>query len=381
MLLSATADPGWTFNSWGGDGGGSNVNPLNLTITGDMNIDANFDPPIQRFHAQLTQNSVDGYDWTLDDEITMTVDDASTGPGVDITRQAMVQVAEWDPTSTVVYFNDVGGIDLEAGDIVTMTNGTIDKTHKSPVLTLTSVDTTPTLSPVQRLRAPRSMPEICAIGLAALTARSLLTGMAIGAINFAVPVTGQNDQGVFNIKQGSTGEVIEPDEDGDHTDIDWGIFNPSLTAHPDDDRVEGSYWPLGANVTLNINGIDIETKPVGSAPWNSNETYVEFILANHDLTVGDLVRLSDGTTIKEHTVFNLNVTNVDATADTVSGTTNQDYDIQLWVHPGVDGSSRHSLRRLAVGLRISIPSTLSLELPDRCPMRGRWRLHLGRMDC
>ncbi len=97
VLLSATADPGWTFNSWGGDGGGSNVNPLNLTITGDMNIDANFDPPIQRFHAQLTPNNVDGYDWTLDEEITITVDEASNGAGVDFTDQKIVQVAEWDP--------------------------------------------------------------------------------------------------------------------------------------------------------------------------------------------------------------------------------------------------------------------------------------------
>ncbi len=182
------------------------------------------------------------------------------------------------------------------------------------------------------------MPEICADRLGCAYREILADGTGNWSFNVAVPGTGQNDQGVFNIKQGSTGEVIEPDEDGDHTDIDWGIFNPSLTAHPDDDRVEGSYWPLGANVTLNINGTDIETKPVGSAPWNPNETYVEFILAAHDLTVGDLVKLSYGTTTKEHIVFDLDVTNVDAAADTVSGTTNQSYDIQLWVHPGVDGS-------------------------------------------
>ncbi len=187
---------------------------------------------------------------------------------------------------------------------------------------------------------------------------------------------------LFNIKQGSTGEVIEPDEDGDHTDIDWGIFNPSLTAHPDDDRVEGSYWPLGANVTLNINGIEIETKPVGSAPWNSNETYVEFILANHDLTVGDLVRLSDGTTTKEHTVFNLDVTNVDATADTVSGSTNQGYDIQLWVHPGVDGSFKTLAPTAGSWIAYFNPFDLGpWNCRSCCPMRGRWRLHLGRMDC
>jgi uncharacterized repeat protein (TIGR02543 family) len=41
VQLTANADPGWTFSNWSGDLSGSD-NPGSLTITGDMNVTANF---------------------------------------------------------------------------------------------------------------------------------------------------------------------------------------------------------------------------------------------------------------------------------------------------------------------------------------------------
>ena len=333
VTLTAEAEAGWTFNSWGGDLEG-NTNPRLITIEGDMNVDANFDPPIQRFHAQLTQNSVDGYDWTLGQEITVTIDEASNGVGVDFTDTKTVQTAEWDPTSTVVHFTDLGGIDLEAGDYITMTNGTITKTLTVSVLTLDGVDIdTDTVFGTAAPGANLTVQGLCYGNQCA--ERQVIAMGGNWLADFSVP-----DEDKFNIKQGTTGEVIEPDEDGDHTDIDWGVFNPVLTAHPDEDLVDGTFWPLGVSVTLDINnGEHTASETVLVAPWNSSETYVEFNLAGiHDLVPGDVVTLTHGTITKTHTVFDLDVTNMNATGNTVSGTTNQPYDIQLWVHPGVDGS-------------------------------------------
>lgn len=42
VTLTATAVPGWTFSGWSGDASGT-INPLTFTISGDMNVTANFE--------------------------------------------------------------------------------------------------------------------------------------------------------------------------------------------------------------------------------------------------------------------------------------------------------------------------------------------------
>ncbi len=332
VQLEAFADPYWTFEGWFGDVEG-NQNPRSITILGNMNITASFIPPIQRFHAQLTQNNVEGFDWTKDDEVTLTIDDASNGVGVDFTDTQTVIEAEWDPNSTVVHFNDLGGIDLEAGDIITMTDGTIVKTHTVTVLSLGGVD--PATDTVYGTAAPGA--QLTVQGLCEGNECSLRNVTAGGdgswSADFTLPVEDQ-----FDIKPGTTGEVIESDDDGDHTDIDWRVNDPTLVARPQQDQIEGLDWPLGELVTLFINDVEIDTQTVGGEPWYIGGSYVLFELDGIDLVPGDVVRLTHLSATKEHTVINLVQTDYDVEANTVTGTTNSDGDIDLWVHPGVEGS-------------------------------------------
>jgi len=126
---------------------------------------------------------------------------------------------------------------------------------------------------------------------------------------------------------GTTGPGQAADPDATTADAYFVVF-------PEQDGVEGYGWPLGAEVTLTVDGTKYASpQTVGVNPSDPSSTYVLFDLAGiHDLVPAEVVELSDGDITKTHTITALAVTGFDVTANTLEGVTDSGLVVALWVN-------------------------------------------------
>jgi hypothetical protein len=143
----------------------------------------------------------------------------------------------------------------------------------------------------------------------------------------------------FTIVPGTGGRAEQVDEDSDATAVDWAIPTPRLAVYLEGEFVIGWDWPPGAEVHLTIDdptngeGADFEADTVVEpAPWDPNTWWAIFEFAGmYDVKPGDLVVVTDGTSVREHVVLPLTVDDVDGEADTVAGTS--DPGAAVYVYP------------------------------------------------
>ncbi len=100
-------------------------------ISGAIDIDYPCQP---RFHAEIVENDVFGVDWLPFINVTLTINDPTNGPGVDFNDTKTTN------SGGFVMFNDLGGLALAAGMEVSMTGGSITKTHTITNLVALNVD-------------------------------------------------------------------------------------------------------------------------------------------------------------------------------------------------------------------------------------------------
>jgi hypothetical protein len=108
---------------------------------------------------------------------------------------------------------------------------------------------------------------------------------------------------------------------------------------PYDDEIAALNWPVGVDVTLEIDdpgngtGVDYEqTLTAGPAAFDQHVSLAAFQLdGTFDVQPGQQITISDGVTEKTHIVTNLAVTDVDIAADTVSGTAEPGSNVQIEV--------------------------------------------------
>ncbi|MBV6396821.1 MAG: hypothetical protein HFACDABA_02423 [Anaerolineales bacterium] len=283
----------------------------------------------ERFHVQLTQNNVEGYEWPVGASVTMTIDDPANGAGTDFTDTVTAD------SGGTARFDDVGGIDLAAGVYVAMNDGTTYKDHTVTILALTSVNqASDTVSGTTTSGNFVNTWVECSPGNTA-TRYVWADGGGNWTADYSVVGIQPEEQTTCDIQPGSHGEVMEPDAEADHTDIDWSIPDPKFSAHPQEDTLHGFEWPLGATMTIEIDDPAVpgspdfsDTTTVVAAPWDPNQTYF-YIEAGpaYDLKPGDTVSVTDGSTTKTHTVRDIVITDADPLTDTVAGSTDDSADI------------------------------------------------------
>jgi hypothetical protein len=243
-----------------------------------------------------------------------------------------------DPNDIVADF-DLQGYDVKAGDIITATGNGTSKTLTVSALEVTDFDLENDL--VSGKGTTGAQVQVCA-NVPDRCITRWVTPNASGdwTANYHDPGTGNDDPDTFDVKRTSNGWAAEYEEDSDRTWYDWNVPNPNFGARPDEERVEGFQWPLGATVTITI---DDPATPLlnpdftgqgtaGVAPWNPNETWFElYFTGQYDLKPGDLVTFTHGDIIKTHTVTSLTFTSINPVTDIVSGTTDTAGSVDLWI--------------------------------------------------
>jgi hypothetical protein len=285
-----------------------------------------------RFHVQLRENNVIGIDWRPGNSVTMYIDDPSNGPGIDFT-----DTKEADANGTA-FFYDLGGLQVSPGMLVTMNDGVVYKAHTVIVLAVTDVDIKADTVAGTGMAGVNLNIQYCQYNGCLWRRWATIQPDGTWQVDFSVPGAGGDEQEILDLVPGTSGEALYPDEDADHTDVNWFIAQ-RFDAHPSEERVEGSGWPAGAMLTIELDNPLTPAAPdfTGTTPSLANpgdpsQTWFNFDFnGQYDLQPGDSVTVTDGKTLKQQLVTGLKLGLIDPFTDVISGTAALDsyVDVQM----------------------------------------------------
>ena len=351
VQVTAGEDGTWLANLTGlhdlvgGTGGRSQiVDEAGNATAVDWNV------PNPFISVRLDGNTVTGYDWPLETNITLTIDDpATTYTSVDYFATGQMTQAPWG--ETIVYFELNDLYTVKPGDIVTLQGGGHIRSHTVfHGLSFDSADVAAdTISGTALDGASIQVNQCDDSGCADRYLENVMGGT--WTVDFSVEGPRDEEKVLRDLQPGMGGEVWQFDEDGNSTVRSWYIPNPNFAVRTNFDQVEAYEWNLGTTLVLEINnpgngpGVDYDdTQIVGAAPWAPDQTYVEFHFGGeYDLKPGDEVSLTDGSTTKTHIVTSLEITGFDIENDLVYGVAGPDSYINF-VYACDDGncsSTRH----------------------------------------
>jgi hypothetical protein len=268
------------------------------------------------FSVLVDEGQVHGGQWPLGTDVTLEIDDPGNGVGVDYSETLAPEEAEWDPDQTFVGFDTAGaGWTLEAGQLVSMSNGDVTKTHTVTDLEITVVD-----------EAADIVSGTTSSGFGSVSVDIYDDG---GGLD--VPVVAgawlADFSGMWDIAPGTNGEAHEYDDDGDSTRRSWGVANPGFSVETlFDVWSTGDGWIEGATASLSVDdgtgGGPEHTDTVlierwGPSPW---EVGFNFHTDPFEILPGFVVTVDDGVTVKVLDVVGVTVDIVDPDTDIVAGT-------------------------------------------------------------
>lgn len=292
-----------------------------------------FSIPNPAINVLVNTDRVGGNAWPLGELLEVEIDDPATPQlNPDFETTTTPEVADWNPFET---WFEIGldGYDLKTGDVVTITGGGFSK--QLTIQTLAIAEVNLNTDTVYGIAEPDQEVEVVTCYSICINQNTTADQDGNWSSSFD-----PNENDSANIRGGSWVAVVVHDTDGDTTRFGYGIPNPSFGVRANDDRVEGWQWPLGATVNVEIddptttllNPDYSESTSVGVADWNPNETWFNIEFAGtYDIKVGDLVTVTDGTTTKQHTVVNLNFTQIETDTDRVFGTADPDQLVNIWI--------------------------------------------------
>ncbi len=293
-----------------------------VSIPGDDYVSAKFQwglGPVFNVFQEKAQVTTSG--WPYDVELTLTIDDPSTGVSPDLTRTQLAQEGNMGWGSEAIFEN------LDAilpGFIVSITDGTVFKTHTVTPLAVTGINLdTDTVSGTAEPGSQVEVGWICDDNGCAYRSETAVGGNWVA--DFSQPGDGGDEQDLFDIKPGTESEARQPDEDGDATTVRWVAPNPpAFSVLPYDDSIEGNEWPLDSTLTIEIGDLNNPdysiTTSVNPPDQDHNQTWFKLELANiFDLQPGQIVTVFDTTTTKQAIIVPRNITMIDPVADIIAG--------------------------------------------------------------
>jgi len=172
--------------------------------------------PVPSISVVLWVNRVDGYNWPLGSEVTLTIDDPSNGPGTDYSDTQIADVAEWDPDSSYFRFELGDAWSIQAGQIISLTDAAVTKTLTIPNLALTAVD--PEADTVFGTASANGELEVLLEdepGEYRKARQVIADAFGNWVVDFSIPGDEDWEQNTRDVRPGDRVFVEECDEDGD----------------------------------------------------------------------------------------------------------------------------------------------------------------------
>jgi hypothetical protein len=282
--------------------------------------------------ARPSDERVDASHWTPEATVTLTIDDdGNAGNGVLYTDSASTD--QWGD----VQFRLEGIFDIQAGHVVTLSDGTFTKMHTVTDLEMRMADHESDViwgvaHPGSPLHLELENPDV---------AQDVTTdSTGTWSVNFA--------ELSVDILLGTKGQVTQADEDGDRTMVDLSMPYSFLVALDDNPALPPSYyisipmwpgqrpWPKPVPFTFTLT-IDDPTTPevpdyTEQRLVTSTERFVEFKLTSLSIPQrGHMVTITDGEITKRHRVVDVLITSVNEANDTIYGHGDPDADVRVEV--------------------------------------------------
>jgi hypothetical protein len=257
---------------------------------------------IPQIEAYPTREWVRVLNWPVELDLTVTINGTYTftnmWPGSDY------------PTD--IYFMELGGYDLKAGDLIKVTDNATppnEITFTVGNLALTGFDLA--ANTISGIGAPGIKVSICGLSQDNCTFGEVTTA-SDGSWTYTF--SGVGDQDLSNGGGGWLGQETP----GGGTASDWGI--PGIVANLTGNWVQVLGWPVGRSLTLTINNVSTFYATVVPALYDNVRT--TFDLGGFDLKAYDNLKVTDNANPPNElttTTANLTLTGFDLTADTISG--------------------------------------------------------------
>jgi hypothetical protein len=284
--------------------------------------------PNTRFTVWPEWNYLEGYEWPDGAVVSISVEDKEA-----CSTEAVSGYPEWDPSNTFFSLNFPEGCTIEVGDLITLRSEPLNLTHQVQDLAVTAVD-----------EANDTVAGTAVFDPEQYILHTWIHGVDGSYMQLSAEGGGWlADFGAkeFDLQPGMGGRVELVDQASNATAAEWWIPKIVIKAFPIADNLWGYGWPEGSEVHLTLNGtVDfVPPATVGPAPWGDpNDIMAYFELMGYNLVPGDVITLSGSGLEQTYTVRNLSVTSVDAEANTVTGTA--DEELYVWVF-GFDGTELH----------------------------------------
>lgn len=339
LLVSADASGDWVADFTGtidlqpGDDGDA----VQYDLDGDYTW-VYWSVPDPFVRARPATDRISGFDWPEGETVHICVDDGGFAADPSDPSECDLfyeQVVIPPASSWGTYFNVYldGTHDLYEGDYIAVTDGETTREHEVTGLTVTGVVALSDI--VSGTAVPFS-----AVFVYESDGNHDLSPIADGSGDWSA-----NFSALQDLVPGSQGFARQEDSAGNQTWVDWEVLNPLISALPHDDYIHGYDWPEGQTVHVCVDDTGFAVDPTNpllcdlfyatavvppADPWG---TFIFFNLAGiHDLTGGDYIAMTDGSSTKQHQVTNLVLTGVDHLSDTVSGTADPLSSVEVWVH-------------------------------------------------
>lgn len=249
-----------------------------------------------------------GEGWLPDSDVQIDIDDPALGGAVDFTTSS--------PTDGDGRFEVFDlPFDIQAGQVVTVSQDANVKTHEVIDLTISGVDA--------------AADTVSGIGAAdTLTyVHEGDTSQVIVMSDGAGDWTADFGTAGFDIVPGMTIYAFQADQDWDQTQIDYYLETeerPGLKTIRANAESSGSVfaygWEIGSSLTLTIEDPDTPLSPdlITSKEFSENPLFFD-VAEWITIEPGQEVSLTDGTTTVEHIVGPLEITSADRATDVVTG--------------------------------------------------------------
>ena len=277
------------------------------------------DVPNPHFSVFPMWDSVELWEWSEGTFVTATVSEK-----LECYAEGIVEGYRWE---TNLWMDFPENCDVMVGDVVTLeAEGILTQTHEVRYLSVTSVDAD--ADTVQGAADPDTIVYVWPHWYGEFEQQPTTDGNGIWLADFGAVG--------LDLSPGMNGRSEIRDENGNTTAVDWRVPNPHLTVYPEWEAVEAWDWPDGAIVTASVDGKpECEVEGISTYPeWDRSTTNVWMDFSGEcDVVSGDiLIITAQGVEPKTYVIQNLSIIEVNAEADTVTGTADTGEMVYLWPH-------------------------------------------------